>query len=153
MTLEIDRHSMLVNVPGAVTMLQLETALRAEQLTLGVTLANPALPIGEWLAAGAPGAPTHFDDPADHLVAGLCATLTNGQRLEIRPGPRRAVGPDLSALVLGAGERFATVDTAWLRVHRLGEERRLVPFDAPNAPLNEGESALLDAIARALAES
>ena len=150
MTLEIDRVSMLVNVPGAVTILQFEKVLRAESLTLGVSLQDPSIAIGDWLAQGAPGAPSQFEDPADHLVAGLTATLSNGQRLEIRPSPRRAVGPDLTALVIGAGERFATVETAWLRVHRLGEARRLTPFAAPNVPVNDGESALLEAIAREL---
>jgi FAD/FMN-containing dehydrogenase len=153
MTLEIDRLSMLVNVPGAVTILQLENALRTEKLTLGISLQDPSISIAEWLARGAPGAASQFDDPADHLVAGFTVTLVNGRRLEIHPSPRRAVGPDLTALVMGANERFATVETAWLRVHDLGADRVREPFSVLDAPLNEGETALLDAIARALAEA
>ncbi len=51
------------------------------------------------------------------------ATLTNGRRLEVRPAPRRAVGPDLIALVLGAGECFGSIDHVWLRVHVKGVRR------------------------------
>lgn len=152
MSLEIDRASLIARVPGAVTIAQLEEALAREGLTLGVDVSDPSLAIAEWLARGAPGAPSSFADPADHLVAGLEASLAGGRRLEIRPGPRRAVGPDLVALVLGAGERFATVEHAWLRVHPRGVTRRLV--DVSNLPLetapNAGEEALFAAIEREL---
>ena len=39
-------------------------------------------------------------------------------RSSIRPAPRRAVGPDLTALFVGAGGRFGRIDRAWMRVHR-----------------------------------
>ena len=155
MSLVIDRHSLLVRVPGAVTLAQLEAALGAEELTLGVSggdLPDPSVSVAEWLARGAPGAPSTFADPADHLVAGLDATLVNGRRLEVRPGPRRAVGPDLVALVLGAGERFATVDRAWLRVHPRGVARPLLDTSKLDLdpPVTPEESKLFDVIAREL---
>ena len=37
------------------------------------------LTVADWLARGAPGAPTAFLDPADHLVAGLTARLADGR--------------------------------------------------------------------------
>ena len=152
MSLTIDRASLLVQVPGAVTLAQLEAALGDEGLTLGLDgkVHNTTIPIADWIARGAPGAPSPFDDPADHLLAGVTATLLNGRRLDIRPGPRRAVGPDLIALVLGAGERFATVDRAWLRVHLKGTPRAGAAHPVPDAPLSAEESALIDAIAHEL---
>jgi FAD/FMN-containing dehydrogenase len=151
MTLEIDRESLLVKVPGAATLGSVEAALEGSGLTLGEGL--PAeLPVGDWLAQGAPGAPSAFADPADHVLAGLEATLLSGQRFVVHPSPRRAVGPDLTALVIGAGERFATVDYVWLRVRLKGSRKPSLPL--PNAdldpPVSPAEEALLDAIAREL---
>lgn len=151
MSFEIDRASLLVHVPGAATLASIERALARSGLTLGVTVTEEA--VGEWLARGAPDAPSSLSDPADHLVAGLTATLTNGSRLDVRPAPRRAVGPDLLGLVVGAKGRFASVDHVWLRVH-LTEARRVAwptdPLDL-DPPLSKEETTLLDAIAHELA--
>ena len=93
--------------------------------------------------------------------------LANGDPLEVRPAPRRAVGPDLAALVVGARGRFATVTGAWLRVHVRGpgEGRdgggggdggravrgRTDPFlHGGDPPVTADEEALLAAIAREL---
>jgi alkyldihydroxyacetonephosphate synthase len=153
MSLEIDRKSLLVGVPGAATLASVERALAAEGLTLGVPPSDMA--VADWLASGAPGAPSAFTDPADHLVAGITMTQLSGRRVEVRPSPRRAVGPDLLALVVGAGERFATIDHAWIRVHvrRNARSRRAaLPIDGLelDPPVSAEEALLLDAIGREL---
>jgi alkyldihydroxyacetonephosphate synthase len=149
----IDLLSLLVDVPGSATLDDVETALAARGLTLGVSaeaqLARGALAIADWLAEGTPGAASVFADPADHVVAGLEATLTDGTRLEVRPGPRRAVGPDLTALVFGAHGRFAKVTRAWLRIHRLAARRQALPLPAGvdlDPRVTPDEARLLDAI-------
>lgn len=151
MSFEIDRASLLVCVPGAATLASIERALEREGLTLGVTATDDA--VGDWLARGAPGAKSTLADPADHLVAGLTATLRSGSTLEIRPSPRRAVGPDLTALVVGARERFASIDHVWLRVHRASARRVALSIEGLDLdpPVSSDEAALLDAIARELA--
>ena len=151
MSFEIDHQSLLVRVPGAATLASIERALAGEGLTLGVAATDDA--VGDWLARGAPGAPSSFSDPADHLVAGLTATLMNGTTLEVRPAPRRAVGPDLIALVTGANERFASIDHVWLRVHLAGAHRVALPTVGLDLdpPVTTEEAKLLDAIARELA--
>jgi alkyldihydroxyacetonephosphate synthase len=151
MTLEIDRQSLLVGVPGAATLGAVEAALASSGLTLGGAL--PAeLPVGDWLAQGAPGAPSVFADPADHVLAGLEATLVSGQRFIVHPAPRRAVGPDLTALVVGAGERFATVDYVWLRVRVKGARQPSLPLPTADLdpPVSPEEEAVLEAIGREL---
>lgn len=150
MSLEIDRSSLLVGVPSRATLASIEQALTSEELTLGVPATDEM--VGDWLARGAPGAPSAFGDPADHLVAGLTFTLTNGRRVAVRPSPRRAVGPDLVALVVGANERFASIDHVWLRVHQRDARRVAEPTDGIelDPPVSEGEASLLDAIAREL---
>jgi hypothetical protein len=118
------------------------------------TLAPPLqAAVADWLAGGVPGTPTCFADPADHVVAGLTATLVNGQRLEVRPSPRRSVGPDLIALFTGAGERFGSINQAWLRVHRKDARRATFPTDGLelDASVSPEEEQLLGRIRAELA--
>lgn len=154
MSFEIDRASLLVRVPGGATLASIERALAPEGLTLGVPAFD--VTVADWLAQGAPGAPSGFLDPADHVVAGLSATLTNGRRVEVRPAPRRAVGPDVIALFVGANERFGAIDQAWIRVHVAGAPRVCDPLADDldlDPPVASDEGELLDAIARELERS
>jgi alkyldihydroxyacetonephosphate synthase len=143
MTLEIDAQSLLVAVPGAATLASIERELAPSGLTLGLPVSDTT--VADWLAAGAPGSPSSFADPADHLVAGLTATLVDGSRLEVRPSPRRSVGPDLIALLVGAGERFGTIEQAWLRIHKKDARRvsRSTEGLELDAPISAGEEQLL----------
>ena len=153
----IDSTSLLVEVSASNTLDALETELLAGGFTLGVALAQagPAITVGDWLAQGAPGAASVFADPADHLVAGLEATLPNGKRLEVRPGPRRAVGPDLTALVIGTHRRLGSIERAWLRIHRRDARRPALPLPGVDLdpPVTADEARLIDAIQRELDDS
>jgi alkyldihydroxyacetonephosphate synthase len=147
--MKIDAVSLLVEVDARDTFDHVEGTLRDDGFTLGVAQTGP---IGAWLEAGAPGAPSMFADPADHLVAGLEATLLGGATLDVRPGPRRAVGPDLVALLVGGGRRFGRIERAWLRIHRLEARRPAFPLPGVDLdpPLDDAETRLVDAIAASL---
>jgi alkyldihydroxyacetonephosphate synthase len=151
MSVALDRTSLLADVPGSITLGALERELGEEALSLGVpTLGDFAeMTVAHWLARGAPGAASAWGDPADHLVAGLEATLTSGKRLVVRPGPRRAVGPDLIALFFGTGGRLGRIERAWLRVHRRDAARPALPLPALDLdpPPSDAELRLLDQIA------
>jgi alkyldihydroxyacetonephosphate synthase len=145
----VDRTSLLADVDGRTTL----EALEARLASVGLTLDAPAAPRGAdvagWLAGGARGARDRWLDPVDQLLAGLDATLAGGRRLCIRAAPRRATGPDLTALFVGSDGRFGRVDRACLRVHPRGVARpQAPPFRLDRTPpLSTAESALLDAIA------
>ncbi len=149
---EIDATSLLVRAGGDVDMAALEEQLRRSGLTLDVGIEGPGSTVGDWLARAAPGARDRWLDPVDQLIAGLEATLVDGRRLRIHPAPRRAVGPDLSALFVGAGGRFGRIDAAWLRVHRREIARpESTPFRLERDPrVSADEASLLDDVAWAL---
>jgi alkyldihydroxyacetonephosphate synthase len=152
-SITIDRDSLLVEVDGALTLGRVEAHLISSGLTLDVQGAKDSNEtIASWLARGARGAREVWLDPADHLVAGLEMRLHDGTHVAIRPAPRRAVGPDLVALVLGMEERYAKIERVWLRVHRVGVKRPdlgklAVDLDPP---LGAGETRLLEAISESL---
>lgn len=150
----IDTKSLLAEVKGDVLVGDLEREALEKGYTLGFDVAAHATTsLADWLAAGAPGAPSAFADPADHLVAGLEATLSRGRKLEVRPGPRRAVGPDLVALLVGTRGHLGRIDRAWIRVHRRDARRPRLALPAGydlDPPVSLGEAALMETIARAL---
>ena len=149
----IDRVSLLVELDGATTLEEAERELRAQALTLDV--APNTLTVAEWLAHGARGVRDAWLDPADHLVAGIEATLTNGTKIRVHPAPRRAVGPDLIALFVGTQGRFGTIDRAWLRVHPVGVARPTTSaFKGEDDPaMTPEEEAIFATLERELARS
>jgi alkyldihydroxyacetonephosphate synthase len=151
-TFVVDRQSLLARIEGTADLAAAERLLNEEDLTLDVRLPSDAVSIADWLARGAPGARDPWLDPVDQLVAGFDATLADGRSISVRPAPRRAVGPDLAALFVGAYGRFGRIDRAWVRVHRRGVARPAAPsFEHErDAALSAGEAALVEAISGAL---
>jgi alkyldihydroxyacetonephosphate synthase len=153
-SIQVDHQSLLACIEGPTDLGIAERFLNVRGLTLDVRLPAPSPTLADWLALGAPGARDRWLDPVDQVVAGLDATLADGRSLHLRPAPRRAVGPDLTALLVGAHERVGKIDRAWVRVHRSGVTRpTAAPFEPPRDPgPNADEHALFEAIARRLAE-
>jgi len=144
----VDAISLLVAVDGEANVDAVEAQLNARGFTLGLDAPAPAVTIDAWLAAGAEGARDAWRDPSDHLLAGLDARLRDGRVLEVRPGPRRAVGPDLVALFVGMRGRFGAIARAHLRIHRVDAPRPdAAPFVWPRDPeVTPAEAQLLDAL-------
>lgn len=114
----LDRLSMLVRAAGTTRLCDVERALGRDGLSLALgPEADTSATIDAWIGAGSPGAPDRWVDPVDHLVAGFAARTPSGAELEVRPSPRRAVGPDLFALFHGTGGRAGAILWADLRAH------------------------------------
>jgi alkyldihydroxyacetonephosphate synthase len=96
----LDAESGLVRAPGRMSLEELERRLAAEGRTLGLASFG-ASSVDEHIGRGLPGARPPHEDPVAQRLAGLGATLPNGETLEVRVAPRRATGPDATALFVG----------------------------------------------------
>ena len=148
--LVVDRASMLAEADGGLRLREIERDARAVGLTIGLEIGDPEETLSDFLANGAHGLFDPWRDPADHLVAGFEAMLANGKLLVVRPAPRRAVGPDLLALVFGMHHEFARLTRAWLRLHAVDARRPRAAAFAYEAPAPaETEAAWLKALVTA----
>ncbi|MCA9644257.1 MAG: FAD-binding oxidoreductase [Polyangiaceae bacterium] len=146
--LGIDAQSLLATFRGEQSLQIIEEQLRGAGLSLRLSQTDMQQTLAAWLASGMPGARDAYSDPVEQRVAGLVARLPSGEVLGIRPTPRRAVGPDLSALVYGMGERCMRVEQATLCVSPLSaRQSRDLAFDyARNPEPNPAEARLIDAV-------
>jgi alkyldihydroxyacetonephosphate synthase len=123
--LDRDETSHLVHAQAGHSVARLEYDLQRRGRTLGVRTPWPEQTVGQWLASGAPGGPAAADDPVAQLVAGLEALLPDGRHVAIRPAPRRALGPDLAAAMVGARGRLGILVAAHLVTRPLVRARTL----------------------------
>lgn len=136
----VDDTSHVAHVGGGVRIAALEAELRRRRLTLGIDGTLPDESVAAWLAEGAPGARDHRDDPVDQLVCGLEAILPDGRQIDIRPAPRRAVGPDLVAALVGSRGRLGVITGAHLVARPLTETEELA-FRMPDRESGEAAAA------------
>jgi alkyldihydroxyacetonephosphate synthase len=153
-TPSFDEASSLVHAHGETKLGRIESAARARGLSLRIRDLDGESTVADFLAQGAVGAIDPWDDPVDHLVAGFVASLPDGDELVVRPGPRRAVGPDLYALFHGMRERVGRIRSAHLRLHRVGLDARKLPCSLERDPSLGGlESAWFDRVVDELRRS
>jgi alkyldihydroxyacetonephosphate synthase len=141
----VDVVSGLVRLRGNVRLDDAERALHEQGLTLGLAPA-PNLELDAWIAAGMAGLPDPFLDPVEQRLAGLDAVLASGARIHLPPAPRRATGPDLAALFVGAEQRIGHVEHAWLRARPVGDgPARSLPDSGERTPaLDAAEARAFD---------
>lgn len=122
-SLALDALSGLVTLAGKSLLKDAERELTTQGFSLGLSEWDEEQTVNDWIAGGLGGARNPWEDPVSRPVSGLCATLHTGQSFCVPEAPRRAVGPDLSALLCGAQASLATVKSATVTAHRLGAER------------------------------
>ena len=115
--LGLDEASRTVACDAGIRVSELERDLQGRGFSLDAQPPGDDVTVGSWLAAGAPGARANWADPVRQLCSGLVADM-GSERVVIRSAPRRAVGPDLSALFLGARDRIAPITQATLAVRK-----------------------------------
>lgn len=135
--LELDETSLLVTVQAGITVEALERLL-AER---GQRLRLPPLPawsrartIGALLAAPRPSEASPRAGRFVQSCAGVQALLPDGTEIATRVAPRKATGPDLMHVILGARGTLGLITAATLRVERRQESRRSAAFRLPTLP-------------------
>lgn len=139
----LDERSLLVRASGAATLGSLEALAQARGLTLGIDAMDATETLAAFVARGAPGTRSFVSDPVDHFVAGFAAELASGHQLVVRPGPRKAAGPDLLALFWGTRERAGKLTEATIRLHRNGLDAPTLPFRGELAPVQDPREAAM----------
>ncbi len=146
----LDEHSGLIALAGDVHLDVADRALRERGLTLGLD-PMPSTDLNGWVSSGAPGLPDPWLDPVEQRLAGLDAVLASGARLHLRPAPRRATGPDLGALFVGAEGRIGRVERIWLRAKPKNQPAaRALAWSGERKPApSDAEQLAFDALVRA----
>jgi alkyldihydroxyacetonephosphate synthase len=146
----IDACSGIATFRGETPLLELEQQARQSGFSLGLTTPVPALSLAEFVAQGLPGLPDSFEDP---VRGSLCGLVARGARASfaLLPAPRRATGPDLSALCVGAGGAIANVVEASLALVRVTAPR--ATSTPSSTPLLTAEQQAWTRVVRAFADS
>jgi alkyldihydroxyacetonephosphate synthase len=132
----VDAHSGIATFEGSTSLDAIELMAREKGLSLGLSDPPPGLTLDAFIAQGLPGAPDPFADPVRGSVCGLEARGA-AAAFRLLPAPRRATGPNLGALCVGAGGAIARVERASLALVRPGQS---LPR-AKSSPLSSAEAA------------
>jgi alkyldihydroxyacetonephosphate synthase len=154
LTPRLNYSSLLVQVAGTSTLAEVDERLGVRGLSLGLSDAavdKDTTSVDSWIGKGSPGAPDPWLDPVDHLVAGYTAELPSGAVLDIRPCPRRAVGPDLYSLFHGTEGRAGRVHAVHLRARGHTAEPLETPLDREPA-MDTAEEAWVERVLGAAAQ-
>jgi len=147
----IDALSGIATFRGSTPLFEIESAARAKGWSLGLLGPPAKQTLGGFIAAGLPGMPEPFADPVRGSVCGLEARGAVAQ-FRLLAAPRRATGPNLTALCVGARGQIAQVESASLALVRLGASVANAP-EASSPPLSTAESAAWQRVVTAFQKS
>lgn len=132
----VDAVSGIASFRGETPLTEIEASAQKRGFTLGLSEV-PSLSLSDFIDRGLPGFPDPFSDPVRGFVCGIDARGARA-RFRLLPAPRRAVGPDLSALCVGAGGEIARTLGASLALVR--SEAAARSRAAPKVALSADES-------------
>lgn len=122
---ELDEINGLATVQAGMNGARFEELLNARGWTCGHYPQSIKMStVGGWVACRGAGQASSRYGKIEDMVVGLRAVLPGGESLEVRPLPRRAVGPGLRDLFVGAEGTLGVVTEVTLRVWREPEVRR-----------------------------
>lgn len=117
--LKIDTENMLVTAQCGVPLAQLENTLNEQGYTTGHTPQSlPLASLGGLVATRSTGQFSTMYGGIEDLVCGLEAVLPTGEVFRIRAVPRRAAGPDLRHLVIGAEGTIAFMTEVTMKLFK-----------------------------------
>jgi alkyldihydroxyacetonephosphate synthase len=135
----VDAISGIATFPGTTRLVEIERAAQAKGLSLGLNGPVPELTLAAFIDAGLPGVPDPFADPVRGHVCGLEARGPVAH-FNLLAAPRRATGPNLIALCIGAAGAIARVERATLALVRRDAVATYAPAASPT-PLSVAEAS------------
>jgi FAD/FMN-containing dehydrogenase len=133
--LHLDETSLLVSAQAGITVDALERILGERGLQLiGLPSWSRARTLGALLAAPRSSEAAPRIGRFAGTCAGIQALLPDGTEVATRLAPRKATGPDLMHVILGARGTLGLITAATLRVQRRQEVRRSAAFKLPTLP-------------------
>ena len=110
-----------------------EAALDERGYTMGHWPQSVSLStVGGWVATRAAGQFSSRYGSIEDMLLGLEAVLADGRIVRIKPTPRRAAGPDLRHIFLGAEGTAGIVTELTLKVMPTPESRKMLSFAFPD---------------------
>lgn len=128
----IDTDNHLARCGAGLNGAQFETALAEAGYTAGhLPQSMHMSTVGGWVACRGAGQASSRYGKIEDIVRGLKLVLPDGETLEIRPIARRATGPDLLQLFIGAEGTLGLITEVTLRIWRKPEREQARVFALP----------------------
>lgn len=151
---EVSEEALTVHADAGIRVRALEDRLAEHALALGYPLLADAAPkLGGLLGGRGWGEGSVGLGSFEEACVGLEAVLPYGEAIRIKPSPRRAAGPDLMQVFVGAEGAFGVITGAVLRVRAMPRGRRIVGawFATPGEAIGCLASILADSVRPAAA--
>jgi FAD/FMN-containing dehydrogenase len=133
--LHLDETSLLVTAQAGITFEALDRQLGERGLQLGAVPSWARMrTLGALLAAPRASEASPRLGRFVSTCAGIQALLPDGTEIATRLAPRKATGPDLMHVVVGARGTLGLITAATLRVQRRQEVRQAAAFKLPTLP-------------------
>ncbi len=111
----------------------LEEDLNARGFTLGHFPSSIyCSSFGGYLATRAAGQLSTYYGKIEDMILALEGVLPTGEIFNTPLAPRMSIGPDFSQFFLGSEGVFSFLTSAWVKIHRLPEQRSFLSFDVPS---------------------
>jgi alkyldihydroxyacetonephosphate synthase len=131
--LEVNETALHARVQAGMYGHRFEEALASHGYTAGHWPQSVSLStVGGWVATRAAGQFSTRYGSIEDMLLGLEAVMADGRVVRIRPVPRRAAGPDLRHLFLGAEGTAGVVTEVTLKILPTPESRKLLSFGFPD---------------------
>jgi alkyldihydroxyacetonephosphate synthase len=131
--LELNELALQARVQAGMYGHHFEAALAARGYSMGHWPQSVSIStVGGWVATRAAGQFSTRYGSIEDMLLGLEAVLPDGRVVRIKPAPRRASGPDLRHVFLGAEGTIGIVTELTVKVFPEPESRKLLSFALPD---------------------
>ncbi len=132
--ISVNSESMLLTAGASSTILQAETMLNNEGLTIGYyfppVLASESMTFADWLKNSHIPSLNYYNRDLSGNIRGIKGIFTDGSRFETINAPRMAAGPDVIRLLLLAGQNLFSPTGVTIRINKLKNDINILSFSS-----------------------